>query len=558
VTGEHELAVEPLPVPDPTTLPPPERLAEFASVALFMDRAQALRPDLTINSANAAAIASICARLDGLPLAIELAAARVRALSPQELAARLDQRLGLLTSAARDAPARHRTLRDTIAWSYELLDASEQLVFRRVAVFAGGWSAAAAEEVCSKTSLALLDVLDSLVGQTLLRRSEVDGSSRFTMLQTVREFADELLRSSGEATEIHAAHAAYFQRFARETEGQLETADAAAAIRAHESERDNVRAALAWSIEQNDFEHAAEIASAIALFWWIRGYGSEGRSWIERILALPGSFEHTAARVRVLTGAGMLAFPRGDVANGRRWLEEAISLGRELGEDGLVADALHWLGDITWTDRGPTEGLSLFREASELARAKRRVFTLDATRVHLAQNARAIGDLARARELTEELISETHASGRVWATAQAHLVLAWIDQDEGDLKRADEHLRQAIALLAALGDRLSVLHGLIRFAALTAVKGDAERAVRIAASTHEQAARVGLAFPAWLIQATRGPLDAARASLTVEVVQSATAAGREMSVEGAIAYALETGMQLRSPAPGSPHSAESL
>jgi predicted ATPase/class 3 adenylate cyclase len=544
VSGERELLIEPLSAPDPATLPSPEQLAGFDSVALFMDRARAVRPDLNITPANAAAIASICARLDGLPLAIELAAARIRAISPQELAARLEQRLGQLSSGARDAPARHRTLRDTLAWSYDLLEPEEQVVFRRLAVFAGGCSTSAVEDVCAGASIGLVDILDSLVAKSLLRRSELDGSTRFAMYQTVREFADEQLQASDEAKRIHAAHADHFLRFALVTERQLETADAVGAIRALEQERENIRAALAWYIEQNDFERASRVASAISLFWWIRGYVSEGRSWIDRILALPGSSERTAGRVRALRTGGMIAFPQTDVTTGRRWLEEAVALGRELHETGLVADALHWLGDLTVIDRGPAEGLHLFREAHDLARASGQVFTFDATRIHIAMNAHYAGDLAGARAMADEVLTDARASGRLWATAQAHLNLGWVANDEGDRRRAAEHLREAIALLGALGDRFSLLFALLIFAMTTADRGGAERAIRIAASAEAHAARSGINLQNSLLELIRGPLDAARASLSAEVVEAAATAGREMPIEEATAYALETSVDV--------------
>lgn len=539
VSGERELVLEPLSAPDPSNLPALEQLAEFESVALFMDRARALRPDLTLDPKNAAAIASICARLDGLPLAIELAAARIRALSPQELAVRLDQRLGFLTSGARDAPARHRTLRDTIAWSYELLQPTEQLVFRRLSACAGGCSTAAAEAVCAIPSLALVDVLDSLVGQSLLRRSELEGSTRFGMLQTMREFAEEQLNASGEADDIHAAHADHFLRLVVVTERSLETADAVAAMRSLEQERENVRAALAWYIERNDFERAAGMASAVGLFWWIRGYASEGRSWIDRILTMPGSSARTVARVRALRTGGMIAFPQKDVATGRRWLEEAVALGRELHEDGLVADALHWLGDLTVVDRGLAEGLALFREAKELARASGHIFTFDATRIHLAMNAHFAGDLAGARATADDVLTEGRTSGRVWAMAQAHFVLGQVSLGERDLRRAGAHYREAIVLLGALGSRFTLLRALLFFAMAIADQGGAERTVGIVAAVEAQAARLGIGLPDWVFKMIGPSLDAARMSLAPEVAQAAAAAGREMSIESAIAYALD-------------------
>lgn len=228
------------------------------------------------------------------------------------------------------------------------------------------------------------------------------------------------------------------------------------------------------------------------------------------------------------------------MATGRRWLEEAVALGRELHEDGLVADALHWLGELTMIDRGPGEGLALFREAKELARASGQIFTFDATRIHLATNARFAGDLAEARAMADEVLTEARASGRLWATAQAHLVLGWVARDERDPGRAAEHFRAAIVLLGALGDRLALLLALLAFAMATAEQGGAERAVRIAASAEAQAAQQGVAMPPWIFKIIGPSLDAARALLPADVAEAAATAGREMSIENAIAYARAT------------------
>jgi hypothetical protein len=241
----------------------------------------------------------------------------------------------------------------------------------------------------------------------------------------------------------------------------------------------------------------------------------------------------------------MIAFPQRDVTTGRRWLEEAVALGRELHEDGLVADALHWLGDLTVVDRGPAEGLDLFREAQDLARASGQIFTFDATRIHIAMNAHYAGDLAGARAIADEVLMEARGSGRLWATAQAHLNLGWVANDEGNPRRAAEHLREAIVLLGALGDRFSLLFALLIFAMTTADQGGAaERAIRIAASAEAHAARSGINLQDSLLELIRGPLDAARASLSAEVAEAAATAGREMPIEEATAYALETSVEV--------------
>ncbi len=278
--GEREFPVPPLGVPDPTNLPTLDLLRCFEAVELFVQRGRGARPDFDLDASNAESVAQICARLDGLPLAIELAAARIKVLTPEELLTRLGRRLDFLTGGARDLPARQRTVRGTIDWSYNLLDEGEQVLFRHVGVFAGGWTLDAAEAISAPgMELDVVVGLSGLVDQSLVQRQE---ESRFFVLETIREYALEKLEESGEIQELHRLHATYFLRLAEVAEPQLRASQQVAWLDRLEADHDNLRAALSWLLEHGKGEEAVRLASAVWRFWEMHGHLSEGRLWLER------------------------------------------------------------------------------------------------------------------------------------------------------------------------------------------------------------------------------------------------------------------------------------
>ncbi|HEV3474350.1 MAG TPA: adenylate/guanylate cyclase domain-containing protein, partial [Actinomycetota bacterium] len=279
LSGEQEYPVPPLALPDPAHLPGLEALSQFEAVALFIDRARAVKPDFAVTNENAPAVAEICARLDGLPLAIELAAVRVKLLSPQSMLARLGQRLPLLTGGARDLPERQRTLRGAIEWSHDLLDDAKRSLFARLAVFQGGCTLEAAEAVCG-TDLDVLDGLASLVDESLLRRSETtDGELRFGMLETIREFAAERLAESGQQEKLRRRHAEWVMAFAEEAEPEIVGENQALWLDRTEREHDNIRAALRWANDHGEGEIALRTGASLWRFWQQRGHLREGRQW---------------------------------------------------------------------------------------------------------------------------------------------------------------------------------------------------------------------------------------------------------------------------------------
>src|SRR5215208_2755382 len=325
--GEHEFPVPPLSLPDPESLPPVELLTRYEAVRLFVERAMALRPDFSLTEENAPAVVEICARLDGLPLAIELAAARTKLLPPQALLSRLGNRLKLLTGGARNPPERQRTLRNAIEWSHDMLDEGEKTLFARLAVFSGGSTLEAIEVVCDAEGDLPVDALEgvsSLLDKSLLGREEAsDEQSRFVMLETIHEYAREKLRESGEAEELGRAHAQYYLALAEEAE--LVGPEQAWWLERLEAEHDNLRAALNRSLEAGDSGTALRIGGAVWRFWYVRGHFSEGRRWLASGLS-GGEMAPVGVRARALLGLGELALWQGDYTRAAEDLEASLTL----------------------------------------------------------------------------------------------------------------------------------------------------------------------------------------------------------------------------------------
>ena len=315
IYGEHEYAVPPLTVPDPRRLPDIGALSQYEAVRLFIERAGAAKAGFEITSENAPAIAEICARLDGLPLAIELAAARIKLLPPKAILTRLANRLKLLTGGAKDLPARQRTLRGAIEWSHDLLDEGERTLFARLAVFSGGRTLEAIEAVCDAEGDLPIDAFDgvsSLLDKSLLTRHEgPQEEPRFVMLETIHEYAREKLEVSGEAEETRRLHAEYFLAYAEEAEPELVGAEQIEWMDRLEAEHDNLRVALSWSVEAGEVESVLRMAGSLSLFWSVRGYSSEGRGWCEEALARDAAHE-SPMRAKVLLGLGIMAWRQSD------------------------------------------------------------------------------------------------------------------------------------------------------------------------------------------------------------------------------------------------------
>jgi predicted ATPase len=377
VRAEHEFAVPPLALPDPARLPELAELPHYAAVALFIQRAQAVQPDFQLTPANALAIAEICLRLDGLPLAIELAAARVKLLSPQALLARLNQRMQILTSGPRDAPMRQQSLRNTIAWSYDLLTVEEQRLFRRLSVFVGGCTLESVEGVCASLdgnegATSVLDSVASLINKSLLQRTrQEEHEPLLLMLETIREYGLETLEALGELEITRQAHAAYFLALAEEAQAEISGPQQAVWLERLEHEHDNLRAALQWSLEQGEADRRMEMAlrfsRALAGFWKTRGHYSEGRTFLKRVLAGSGG-NKTSLRAEALNIAAGLAAAQGDYGESEMLGQESLALSRELEDTRNITTSLFVLADVAVDKDDLHAARTLMEEALTLSR----------------------------------------------------------------------------------------------------------------------------------------------------------------------------------------------
>jgi predicted ATPase len=481
--GEQEYPVPPLPVPDPRHLPQLATLSHYGAVELFIQRAVNARPEFAVSNENAPAVAEICHRLDGLPLAIELAASRLRLFSPEALLARLGSRLRLLVGGPRDLPARQQTLRDTIAWSYDLLAEPEQSLFRRLSVFAGGWTLEAAEAVCSESpdpdaTGEILALLTALVEQSLVRQGEGGGETRFGMLETIREFGQERLAQSGEAAAVRRQHAHFFLAVAEAAEGELSGPDQLLWLDRLEREHDNLRAALTWSIESGAVELGLRLGCALEGFWQARGYQREGRDQLRLLLALPASAapgdprSGRTARARGLSTAGGLTLFHGELETARALYEESLAIWRRLEDWGGIAAALRRLG---WMSLGevdlPTararveESLALCREAGDSS-------GIASALPLLAEICRGEGDHTTARALAEESLALARARGDRRGIMGGLESLGCAAMEQGDVATARRALEESLAVARELGHRRGIAQALTSLGHLALWQGD--------------------------------------------------------------------------------------
>lgn len=493
VRGEHLLPVPPLALPDTAQSQRAEAVEQVAAVALFVQRARAVAPDFLLTAENAPAVAAICRRLDGLPLAIELAAARTLLLPPQALLAQLAHPLAVLTGGARDLPERQQTMRRTLAWSYDLLSDMERALFRRLAVFAGGCTADAAAAVCQGGAVAggVMDGLTSLVDKNLLRREEGTAAApRVGMLETVREYGREQLTASGEFIATERAYADYYLQLVEAAVSELAVADQHVWLAHLEREHDNLRAALRWAQERGETETGLRIAAALWRFWYMRGYLSEGRGWLERLLAQPVSVA-ADVRARVLQGADALAFQQGDLAHAAGLAEESLALYRGLGDTSGVAVMLNSLGNVTREQGDLRRAVALYEESLALYRDVGNTRGIAAVLNNLGTAARMQGDLERAAALHTESLAIKRASDDQHGIAYTLENLGSVAYEQGDLARADALLTESLTLRQALGDQHGLALGLAVLGAVARAQGDLARAVTLSEESLARCKAVG-------------------------------------------------------------------
>jgi tetratricopeptide (TPR) repeat protein len=459
-------------------------LGQVPAVALFVQRARAVRPDFALSEANAGAVAELCVRLDGLPLAIELAAARVGVLPPASLLARMDRALGVLTGGPRDLPARQQTLRDTFAWSYDLLTPEEQALFRQLAVFAGGAPLEAVEAVCSVEGQQAPDVLGGLAAlveaSLLLGEGEAGVPPRYRLLETAREFALEHLESSGEAEATRRRHAACFLALAEEAESKLSGMEQQVWLERLDRELDNLRAALSWARAAGEVEYGLRLASALGRFWAARGYPREGREWLEALLrAAAGSDDQgppASLRARALATTAVLAVTHGDYQGAAPLAEQSLALWHELGQIGNSPDALFVLSQVAGQRGDVARQEALYRESLTLFQAQGNTQGSAAALGWLGTLRWSVGDLDGATALLEESLALSRELGDGGTIAYALLHLGCVASARQEYERAQAHMEQSLALYRDLGYSADEAYALSDLASLAADRGEFRRA----------------------------------------------------------------------------------
>jgi serine/threonine-protein kinase PknK len=478
VRAEREYQVEPLEFPSGTSPMPLEALARTAAVALFVERAREAKPAFALTGENAGAVVGICRRLEGLPLALELAAARVKMLAPHALLTRLEQQLKLLVGGARDLPARQQTMRGAVQWSYDLLEQEEQGLLRRLAVFAGGATLGAAESVCGTGVLEVLDGLASLVDKSLLRqREQADGEARFRMLEVVREFALEQLEARGEAQAARLAHANYFLQLAEEAEPELQGVRQAAWLKRLEAEHDNLRAALGWLLAQ-DADACLRLAMAVRNLWSVHGHLTEGRQWLDAALERSRTAP-APVRATALGGAGALARLQGDLPAARGYFEELLRFGRETGDALQIGWASHGLGEVAQLQGDLPAARAYTEESLARGREGKDDRLIGGAMNALGEIAREEGAWAEARALYEQALALHKQAGHQGGVSTALVNLGAVACEAGDLAGAGSAYREALGIEQALGSWEGISYCLDGLGAVAAGLGAWGRAARL-------------------------------------------------------------------------------
>ena len=586
VRGEHELAVSPLSLPDGDDHSSLGTLGRYAAVALFVQRARAVRPTFALTEANAPAVVAICRHLDGLPLAIELAAPRIKLFSPQALLTRLSHRLEMLTSGPQDMPERHHSLQTAISWSYDMLDTPEQALFRRLAVFIGGWTLDAAEAVChpAELGLALVQAMSSLLDKSLIQQQDDDDEEpRFGMLETIREYGLERLEEDGGLQSLRRRHAEYYLALAEAAGPQLTGPDQVAWFTRLATEHGNLRAVLQWTRENGEIGLGVLLAGSLFRYWVARAQ-SEGRGWLEELLALDAAAEHAApgeARAQALSTASYLAYRQADLDRATSLARESVALCRKLGDArgltfalGTLGNARRDAGDYEEARRLHEECLALQRQAGNAVGAAIMLNDLAITAVQ------GYGDFEGAVALYEEALAlqrsvgnrngmaaillnlgtdcmELHAYDRAEKLLTESLILfreledkggiayalqslGTLRRHQGDYARSSANYAEGLRLFQMVGAKAPIAEGLEELAALAIAEGDAERAVRLYAVAETLRAAIGFPLPPVERPRFERTIARLRGMLREEGFAAAWAAGTALSLEQVLATQAES------------------
>lgn len=538
VRGEHEFPVLPLSVPDDDSTTP---LEQSAAVKLFIERAQASNPAFHVTAENLPTIAEICRRLEGLPLAIELASARTRLMSPAALLSRLTNRLQLLTGGAADMPERQRTLRAAIDWDFELLDPAEQTLFTRLSVFARGWTLDAAEQVTdvlAATGLDIIDGLDSLLGKSLVRQYPPEGvEPRFGMLEMLREYAREKLNASGEAEMILRRHAEYYLGLAEAADEQMRGPAQSEWLQRLEHEHDNLRAALRWADERVEVELELRLGAVLRSFWRGHAHFTEGRRWLERALTLSLG-QRTQLRAELLEGAAWMSRARGDYDGADRLYREALYIRRELGDLDDIATTLRLLGNIRYDLEDREGGEALWRESLETRPAdgdrRARAETLN----NLGVAARDRQDLDGAQDSYLQALEIFQAVGDEEGVARIEMNLGDLAYDREDFKNGIRYSQEALARFHAHGNTWDLVDCLDFLAANLGGEERPQEAALVFGASQSLRDAIGAVRSTRDATVYDGFVTRVRAQLPPEEFDQLYYEGRAMTLEQIMSYAL--------------------
>jgi predicted ATPase/class 3 adenylate cyclase len=539
VYGERDYVVPPLPIPEPheTSVREVER---YPAVRLFLDRAAVARPGFGLSANSATTVAELCRRLDGLPLAIELAAARIRLLSPAELLGRLSRRLGL-EGVARDLPERQRTLRATIDWSHQLLDVDEARLFAQLSIFAGGWTRHAAEGICGQgLGMQVLDGLEALVDHSLVQRGmSGDDELRFYMLETIREYAQEQLNTSGQTGDLARRHARYFLELARDAEPHVTGPQADRRLTILRLETDNLHSVLRWAMDQGDppsLEIGLGMAAALWRFWQQTGALREARQWLEELLARATDPSIRSARARALIAAGSIAYWQTDLGRARRFYEQAVELYRELGDRHGMADALYNLASIPMRTGDPSLARRLLVQARDLWIELGDHWQAALATMNLGYSSLFEGEFEQALPYVEEFLPVVRARGDRFWLIHGLIGIAEAQRLLGRFEQARQNFGEALRLAQRADDLASVTVILGPLSNLEGAAGDHDRAVRLWAACESIKQRIG-GGPSAQAMRVRDPSATAASVIGEDAVGRAWAEGWAMAPEEAVRYA---------------------
>jgi predicted ATPase/DNA-binding NarL/FixJ family response regulator len=545
--GEHEFPISPLTLPEPDANACKQDPRQAGAVRLFNARAQTIRPDLALTVENLSAVADIVRRVDGLPLAIELAAARTRVLSPAALLAHMEQRLPLLTGGARDLPMRQQTMRDTIAWSYDLLPPEDQELFASLSIFSGGFTVEAAEAICTvvpatpetthlPAELAALERVSRLIDHSLLLLTDgSDGEPRYYMLETIREFGLERLQATKNLDVVQRVHAAYYARLAARAEPELTGADQLAWFGRLEAEHANLRAALVWAIE-HDPPAGLDMAGALIRFWDHHSHLREGQQWLAAALARSGDLQ-PAPRARALWGAGAMAIGTGDYDQAECWLTESVALARQAGDRYCLGFALGALGAVALRRGDLAQAWALPEEGLAHVRAVGDHDAIAALLGNLGSVAFFRGDYEEAVAHCEESLALYRRLGSVHGTASVLGNLGRALLAQGAHERAQAVLGEGLVLSQRIGNKWYVISALEGLAAVAAAQGAWERAARLFGAVEGLVEDSGIAMQPADQSANERLVATVRAHLDEATFAAAWTAGAALPLQEAVADA---------------------